>query len=521
MTTQPTILEDVQKIQALEKELADRPGDRDVSQRLAMRYLDLAGRMRAFSGANQPEDLRREAQLIAMGLELSPDIPSEALIDILFRSSAIAHYLGRNNHSVGYVRDVLALQDKMRAAHPLARTGIRLFQTRSGIQTQFGHLCSEIDVFLKMRELGWLPKMRPLFCLPGGRSANESLLNYWRKDVCVVTSPRLCERLSPLQLPLEYNTYWVQIPEVPLHYGHASFCIVQNVWERDGRAPVLTLTERHKRRGAEALKKLGVPEGCWFVTCHVRSFSLARERSGDIPHSSRCRDADLNTYRSAIQAITDRGGYVIRMGDPSMPKLDEMPRVIDYAHSPQREGWLDLYLLATSKFLLGTGSGPPGVATALGTPVLFTNVSPPNCFPQSTRDIYVPKLLRPRTCTECIPFEIAFQEPFKNLFNANMFDELGIELMPNTEEDLRAATVEMLDRLDGVYRESPGDEQLHARYRALSQRYEPMSMVGRIASDFLRKHQSLLPQEAEDVRRDAYAELSTAPDASAVALGPV
>jgi putative glycosyltransferase (TIGR04372 family) len=62
-------------------------------------------------------------------------------------------------------------------------------------------------------------------------------------------------------------------------------------------------------------------------------------------------------YIKAIKAVTKAGGWVFRMGDPSMTPLPKMPQVIDYAHNEIRCDWMDIFLGATFKFLIGTGSG--------------------------------------------------------------------------------------------------------------------------------------------------------------------
>ena len=49
--------------------------------------------------------------------------------------------------------------------------------------------------------------------------------------------------------------------------------------------------------------------------------------------------------------------------------------MIDYAHG-SREEWLDVYLLAASRFLIGTNSGPAWVAGTFGVPAVLTNWAP-------------------------------------------------------------------------------------------------------------------------------------------------
>ena len=47
----------------------------------------------------------------------------------------------------------------------------------------------------------------------------------------------------------------------------------------------------------------------------------ARERGGYSGDWENFRNADIGNYLGAIKEITQRGGWVVRMGDPTMTKL--------------------------------------------------------------------------------------------------------------------------------------------------------------------------------------------------------
>ena len=96
--------------------------------------------------------------------------------------------------------------------------------------------------------------------------------------------------------------------------------------------PVLTISEEHEERGRRTLRNLGMPEGAWWVCMHVRE-------AGYHPGSMRrndFRDSDPMSYLEAVRAIRARGGWVVRIGDPSMTPLQQMEGVIDYVHSDAR-----------------------------------------------------------------------------------------------------------------------------------------------------------------------------------------
>ena len=69
------------------------------------------------------------------------------------------------------------------------------------------------------------------------------------------------------------------------------------------------------------------------------------------------RNCNISNYIGAIKEITRRGGWVVRMGDPTMTKLPILERVIDYPFTLSRSAVMDLYLLKECSFFIGTSTG--------------------------------------------------------------------------------------------------------------------------------------------------------------------
>ena len=129
------------------------------------------------------------------------------------------------------------------------------------------------------------------------------------------------------------------------------------------------LSDHHREMGLQALKQLGVPGDAWYVTLHVREPGFR----GPEGTTEDWRNANPLDYIKAIKAVTKAGGWVFRMGDPSMTPLPKMPQVIDYALNEIRCDWMDIFLGATCKFLIGTGSGYYHIPAFFGVPCIMTN----------------------------------------------------------------------------------------------------------------------------------------------------
>jgi putative glycosyltransferase (TIGR04372 family) len=120
----------------------------------------------------------------------------------------------------------------------------------------------------------------------------------------------------------------------------------------------------------EALRSWGMNKADWFVCLHMRDANFyAEHQSAGQTH----RNSDFDPYRQAIEYIISLGGWVIRMGSASARPLPQMRGLIDYARSPFKCAILDLHLLYSSRFFIGTTSGLGNIANSFGVPMALVN----------------------------------------------------------------------------------------------------------------------------------------------------
>jgi len=88
--------------------------------------------------------------------------------------------------------------------------------------------------------------------------------------------------------------------------------------------------------------------------------------------------------------------YADRLGDPSMRPLSPLPHVIDYAHRRFRSPRMDVFLFATSRFVIGTTSGLTTAVQAFGTPLLVVNAISNDCQPWTANTHFLLKRIYDR-----------------------------------------------------------------------------------------------------------------------------
>jgi|GEM_PF-82173 len=368
-------------------------------------------------------------------------------------------------------------------AFVLKSMGIRFLRTNID---RIGHLACDVDCYVKSRRLGLAPEHHAILLAPANKVANKALLDLWSRHVRVISSPWLCRMLSPLSghpmLRLNIYEYTTAINET------APFYAVQKQW--GDRPPLLSLGQDDIARGEQRLIELGVPSGAWFVCVHSRE-------GGYAPHDEHFhshRNSDIESYQMAMKAIAERGGWCIRIGDPTMKKMPPAQHAIDYAHSPLKADWMDLFLFARCRFFLGNSSGPFLVASAFGVPVALANQSPVSVvLPYGRKDIGIPKLVWSRKEQRLLTFSEILGTPIGDLRLTHEQEQAGIGMIDNTPEDIRDLALEHLGRVEGRLTYDSAEEALQAKFKALMRPgHYSYGSDSRIGNAFLKKHASLL-----------------------------
>lgn len=186
---------------------------------------------------------------------------------------------------------------------------------------------------------------------------------------------------------------------------------------------------------SEFLARLGLNQDDWYVALHIRKTNYRFDE----------RQVNQYKFNQALEAVIKAGGKVIQFGiimtkvklsDPSkVMYLDEM----DAAKSEETS------LIAHSRFLLTTSSGPIGVAHALGVPVLQTD-SPAICMHSKSASVgtlYLPKKLikksKPVTYSELAETGLGYTH-----ISLAEWSKRGIQLVENSSTEILEATLEML-----------------------------------------------------------------------------
>jgi len=303
-----------------------------------------------------------------------------------------------------------------------------------------GHLAGELDCFYKEIELGIKKKEKIIILCNKNEIANVHLLEYFKdKELLVIGDVDSAQRAEAIarsnNLIINIESYFMNDD------GVASAYSINKLWTP--RQPLLKISEADVSYGKEILRKLGINEGDWYVTLHTRN-NFGRPQ--DIHHGF--RNSNPIDYDLAINEITNKGGKVIRIGDSL--KQDLPKNLIDYPNSIYRSDRMDLFLCATSKFLIGTNSGLYFLAALFGTPLCLANVAPltvPSSYPNS---VNLFKKIRNKKTNTFLNYVEAIKTPISAANFFKFHNWADFEIVDNNPSEIRDLILDMFDYLHGM-----------------------------------------------------------------------
>jgi len=253
---------------------------------------------------------------------------------------------------------------------------------------------------------------------------------------------------------------------------HFSWKVVEKQnWRQQFREYTPPWLREDKHRSAEQLRvQMGIPLTDWFVCLHVRE-------SGYHQYSQENRNASIQNYIEGIKAITAAGGWVVRMGDPTMTPLQPMERVVDYPHLRYKSELMDLYLISQCRFFVGTNSGPSDVAILFKKPTIFVDVTDWTIsFPLQHTDLGITKHIFSQSRSRYLSLKEILETPSGYQTFAYSPDEYT--LVDNTSDEIRDIIVEYLAQPGNYEHSELQKDHIEGRLRQIQRWFDQQDFKG-------------------------------------------
>ena len=175
------------------------------------------------------------------------------------------------------------------------------------------------------------------------------------------------------------------------------------------------------------------------------------------------RDTDIDTYVESVQALVDRGYWVIRMGKTMhKPLALRHPRVIDYPFATDQEDLLDVWLSANCSFFISCGTGIDAIPTAYGVPVIFLNTLPIGHLFSFADNLCVPKHLRWKESGRLLTLREHLNQA--NYLATAQYDQTGILIEDLSPTEITEVIMELEQRITGNWLDTDEAKILQSRF---------------------------------------------------------
>lgn len=335
-----------------------------------------------------------------------------------------------------------------------------------------GHMGS-LGAFLNAQNIGIIPSLKRILPVYSIEQSNQIQIYFQHK----ITQFKYTHSYSLLDHP----TQWHLSERLMMIKTCDDFISLYDLHERTYSALIEQKKESHIHLDPEyeihaqvRLTEIGLPKDSWFVGFHLRE--------NQDPLDSRC--ASLKSFIPSLKKINECGGWVVRFGTGTMEPINDVKNIIDLNLDIEEYRYLHPYILANSKFILITNSGPAAMAWALGTPVLQTNTTSiaRNILSASKGTLWLPKIWVKDG--EMCSYEkvISSLEGYSET-NLREKEKAGYRVLENSEDEILEATKDMLGLSKPLFHGTKYKKQIND----IRQHYKVVG-YGEIAPSYLDKH---------------------------------
>lgn len=258
----------------------------------------------------------------------------------------------------------------------------------------------------------------------------------------------------------------------------------------------LKFTKEETLQAESAIEKMGIKKGAPYVCMLNRDQRYLRETFPKMNWDyHRFRNCSIRNYMPAAEELTKRGYYVIRMGAAVGDLMNtDNPKIIEYAARGFRTELLDIYLIANCSFFISCGSGLDAVTRFFKRPEVHVNFSVLEYLHTwLSNSVMIFKKYWLKEQKRFMPVREIIASGAGRIQHAEGYENMGIELIENTPEEILDAVDEMDQRLKGAWKSNERNEELQ---RVFWSYFKSSDLHGvfrsRISARFLSQNKELL-----------------------------
>lgn len=267
-------------------------------------------------------------------------------------------------------------------------------------------------------------------------------------------------------------------------------------FEYDG--PRLYFTEKEKNLALAQLKELGITESDRWICLHNRDSSYLEKTFPKIDFSYHdYRDFSVKNMEEVANFFAEKGIYVFRMGSIQNENLyTKNSKIFDYAHLEIRNPLLDIFLLSSSIFYLGSTSGLMNVSSGFKRKCYGINYVLPWFTRTHVPYLFIFKKIRNKKNNYFLTLNEILDSDFCEKIQSNEIQKFGHELVENSSEEILSIGMEAYNESIGKEVYDDESRELLAKFKSIYHKYQDKDQTDlfflKISPSFLKSNKYLL-----------------------------
>lgn len=293
-------------------------------------------------------------------------------------------------------------------------------------------MCYAIEIYIHEKKID--PKKTTAVWFMGKLVSNKFLAKKWSEQMLIL--PR--HILEPIYF--FFNSFKI-FSFFIFNYDEESDAVKRTLKDKLKRiddknvllkyGPSIKFNSFEKNKGDLYLKKAGL-DNKKFFTFALRSADYKNEKF------KTSRNSNISNIIPGLKSMTSKNYKAIRIGKNEKKKLDfNDPNIIDYATSPDRSDFLDVYLISKSDFMISSNTGINEVAVLFRKPRLIIDYFDiPSLEYHFLQVMIIPKKYINLKTGNLISFEEAFKKKLNSIHVIPEMNDLGYGLIDNDELEI-------------------------------------------------------------------------------------
>ena len=229
---------------------------------------------------------------------------------------------------------------------------------------RIGHFTIEWEIFSRLN----LAQKLNVYFISFQKNISNSFFEKLIRDKKLIFPPQLIKLLQILNKTL-FGNHKHEFNFNDLTYKYSKF-----KKKIDNAKPTLKISNIELKKKENFLRFLGSKKIICIMSRDGKYLAKNFIKKNDY---NNLRNSNINDFIPAIKSLEKRGYLIIRMGKMVLNKLKyKSNNVIDYANSPLRSDFLDIYLIKKSTLVVSTGFGIDSVAMIFNKPMVYVNYFP-------------------------------------------------------------------------------------------------------------------------------------------------